>query len=238
LLGQLAVDQARTGIRTGPRRRLGRSRQDSALGPGSAADSRQVQDPPSRPRPTRNTDAQRPRTQSLKLRATIPQPPEISSPNRAGCPRLPCRRPQRRKLPPIKAPSCAGRFAWRGRSTRSSRRQSRPRPRGAQFPERRQGGEPAHRHLGNLARPQRPANARNAPNGIRSRSSTKPWPRLPSSICARARPSISKASLKPANGRTSPVQDRYTTEVVLRQYRGELTCWAAAMAAAGRRRRL
>ena len=46
----------------------------------------------------------------------------------------------------------------------------------------------------------------------------------PSNICGRARRSISRASSRPGSGRTTrPRQERYTTEVVIRPYRGEMT---------------
>ena len=53
--------------------------------------------------------------------------------------------------------------------------------------------------------------------------STKIWVALLNNICAKDLPAISKARCKPANGLISKVSEKYTTEVVLQRYRGELT---------------
>ena len=108
-----------------------------------------------------------------------------------------------------------GGFDGGQREQGDSRRQSRPRPGGAQLPERRQGGEPARRHLRELARP---------PVG-RAREKTE-WHSVAiynENIARIAEQYLRKGSkvylegqLETRKWQDQYGQDRYTTEVSLR----------------------
>jgi single-strand DNA-binding protein len=101
-------------------------------------------------------------------------------------------------------------------------RQPGARPRGAELSQRRQGLQPAHRHLGNLAR-QGTGERKEKTEWHSVAIFSEPLVRIAEQYLKKGSKVYIEGQLETRKWQDQSGADRYTTEVVLRPYRGELT---------------